>query len=239
VTEPQEFFKPRVVRRTATKGGGAGLGLSLRPGDWLRMISDYFGIGRGRKRLEPITSPAGLSGFLDTRASFVAQTSLYGYLRTRAGMRYPELFDDDPFVEGINVAKWHIWLDCLGDLSIHAGGLLCKGGGSHEAVRSLIEELVGEILARTGTPQDAGGAWPEHAQRLRERVAAVDLARFEDGEWAFTDSPASVVRWSPVLDQLKELDEEIVLNSVRFRWQEVRRDLRACLDVQALLQPLN
>jgi hypothetical protein len=203
------------------------------------MISDYFGIGRGRKRLEPITSLAGLSGFLDTRASFVAQTSLYGYLRTRAGMRYPELFDDDPFVEGINVAKWHIWLDCLGDLSIHAGGLLCKGGGSHEAVRSLIEGLVGEILARTGTPQDAGGAWPEHAQRLRERVAAVDLARFEDGEWAFTDSPASVVRWSPVLDQLKELDEEIVLNSVRFRWQEVRRDLRACLDVQALLQPLN
>jgi hypothetical protein len=71
---------------------------------------------------EPIATPEALARFLDTRASFIAQTSLYGYLRTRAGMRYPELFDDDPFVEGINIAKWHVWLDCLSDLAVYAGG---------------------------------------------------------------------------------------------------------------------
>ena len=32
------------------------------------------------------------------------------------------------------------------------------------------------------------------------------------------------------------LDEEIVRNSVRFRWQEVRRELRATLDVDAVLR---
>ena len=31
------------------------------------------------------------------------------------------------------------------------------------------------------------------------------------------------------------LDEEIVRNSVRFKWQEIRRELRAKLDADAVL----
>jgi hypothetical protein len=37
------------------------------------------------------------------------------------------------------------------------------------------------------------------------------------------------------MDTLKELDDEIVRNSVRFRWQEVRRDLAQHLDARAVL----
>jgi hypothetical protein len=40
------------------------------------------------------------------------------------------------------------------------------------------------------------------------------------------------------MDELKQLDEEIVRNSVRFRWQEVRRDFARHLDVQAVLGSL-
>ncbi len=200
------------------------------------MLLDYFGFGRSRRRLQPITDAAGLEHFLDTRASFIAQTSLYGYLRTRAGMRYPELFDDDPFVEGINIAKWHIWLDCLGDLAIFAGGLLVREASAQpQQVGALMQELVDQILARTAHPTDAGDQFPEHAEQLRARIADCDWMAFEDGEWAFSASPASVVKWSPVMDQLKAYDEEIVKNSVRFRWQEVRRDLRQCLDIESVL----
>ena len=81
-----------------------------------------------RGSTEPIDSGAALSRFLEERASFLAETSLYGYLHTRAGMRYPELFDDDPFVASINVAKWHLWLDCLADLSVYAGSRLAQDG---------------------------------------------------------------------------------------------------------------
>jgi len=208
----------------------------MRPGEWLRMLADYFGFGRLRRRVEPVTDRAALVQFMRTRASFVAQTSLYGYLRTRAGMRYPELFEDDPFVEGINLAKWHIWLACLSDLGVYAGGLLVRQTGAPPSqVRELMLELVGEILAETGHPKDAGGAYPEHAEKVRERIANCDLAEFEDGEWAFSESPAAVVEWSPIMDNLKKLDEGIVKNSVRFRWQEIRRDLRKCLDAEGVL----
>ena len=67
----------------------------------------------------------------------------------------------------------------------------------------------------------------------------VDQTRWRlvgDMEAAFTDSPASVVQWSPVIDKLKQLDEEIVRNSVRFHWQEVRRDFLRYFDAAAILQ---
>jgi hypothetical protein len=40
------------------------------------------------------------------------------------------------------------------------------------------------------------------------------------------------------MDELKELDEEIVRNSVRFRWQEVRRDFSRHLDSQSMLRAM-
>ena len=46
------------------------------------------------------------------------------------------------------------------------------------------------------------------------------------------------MRWAPVKDELKELDEEIVRNSVRFRWQEVRRDFARHVDYRALLDAM-
>jgi hypothetical protein len=56
-----------------------------------------------------------------------------------------------------------------------------------------------------------------------------------DNAVAFSESPGALVRWAPIMEELKQLDEDIVRNSVRFRWQEVRRDLRASLDAEALL----
>ena len=69
----------------------------------------YFG-GRRWGRREALVERDGLARFLDTRASYVAQVSLYGYLRTRAGTRYPQLFANDEFAKAIDLAKWQLWL---------------------------------------------------------------------------------------------------------------------------------
>jgi hypothetical protein len=45
------------------------------------------------------------------------------------------------------------------------------------------------------------------------------------------------VYWAPVVEELKALDEEIVRNSVRFRWQEIRQQLRLLLDAHSVLAP--
>lgn len=194
----------------------------------------YLGFGR-RSRLDRITDMAGLQSFLETRASFVAQTSLYGYLRTRAGQRYPELFEDHGFIASINVAKWQIWLACLSDLSVYAGGLLAQAPDAAPRVSATMLATVGQILDRTGIPADAGPEFATSAERVKERLRQCDWLAIGDDHSAFTESPPALVKWAPIVEKLKALDEPIVLNSVRFRWQEVRRDLRRCLDSAAIL----
>lgn len=198
------------------------------PRTLLDTLKSYFGLRH--RRVEPVHDRDALRHFLDTRASFVAQTSLYGYLRTRAGQRYPELFDNDDFVVGINIAKWQIWQACLGDLACFAGGVLVRAGHAPQEVGVLMQRLVGEILDATGVPEDAGEAFSEGARAVRERVAACDWTAMGDDEGPFCESPDALVYWAPVIEEYKQLDADIVRNSVRFRWQEIRRDLRANLD---------
>lgn len=228
----------RVVRRSRSATREKFSWASVRPADIWTTFKAYFGLGRAATP-EPIDSPVALASFLDKRASFIAQTSLYGYLRTRAGMRYPELFDDDPFVEGINIAKWHIWLDCLADLTVYSGSRMAQQAPRElPRIAGLMSMLVDEILMEKGTPSEAGGEYAAHVEKVRDRVARTDWLAVGDQEAAFTASPASVVHWSPVIQDLKDLDEEIVRNSVRFRWQEVRRHFQEYLDVAALLATL-
>lgn len=224
----------RVVRRERSRREP----FSFRPAEIWNTFKHYFGLSRAAAP-EPIDSPAALANFLNTRASFMAQTSLYGYLRTRAGMRYPELFDDDPFVEGINIAKWHVWLDCLSDITVYTGSRLAQLA-PRETLRIgiMMRSVVDSILEETGNPAEAGGEFAAHIVKVRDRVARTDWLAVGPDEAAFSESPASLVYWSPVIDHLKKLDEEIVRNSVRFRWQEVRRDFARLLDDEAMLGAL-
>ena len=152
-------------------------------------------------------------------------------------MLYPQLFQDDAFVRLVNVAKWHVWLSCLSDLSVYAGGLLAQRSEvAPTEISVLLEKLVADILDDAGTPAEAGEEFNAHVGLVRARLAGCDWRRIADDETPFTESPAALVRWAPIVENLKELDEEIVRNSVRYRWQEIRRDLRLNLDAGAVLR---
>lgn len=214
---------------------GTDSGLKQRATEIVGALREFFITGR-KKRQEPIVDRESLARFLDQRASFVAQMSLYGYLRTRAGVRYFELFHNDDFIAMLNVGKWHVWLDCLADLATYTGGLLYhRTGAPPKEVGTLIGDVVAGIIDKTGIPQDAGPEFKDHAERVRERIEKVNWPKVTDDEGPFSESPGSVVKWAPIVETLKELDESIVINSVRFRWQEVRRDLRAHLDAEAVM----
>ena len=201
----------------------------------MSVLAEYLGAGSaGRRRT--IADIAALRHFLDTRASHVAQTTLYGYLRTRAGTRHPVLFEDDAFVVSINHAKWQMWLACLSDLSVFAGGLLARRSRAGAAAAgTAVRRAVDEILVHTGTPDDSGPLFAEGAEAVRSRLARCRFDAIGDDESAFTASPEALVRHAPIIPELMALDEEIVRNSVRFRWQEIRRELRATLDADAVL----
>ncbi|MFM7984450.1 MAG: hypothetical protein ACKPKO_34505, partial [Candidatus Fonsibacter sp.] len=49
----------------------------------------------------------------------------------------------------------------------------------------------------------------------------------------FEKSCKALLSWSPIADQLKDLDKEIVINSMDIQWQNIM------IDFVKLLQPLN
>jgi len=116
-------------------------------GEFWRAARDYMSVGRRNQR-ERIADPAALQAFLGTRASFIAQSSLYGYLKTRAGVNFPKLFENDAFTASTNIAKWNIWLACLADLAVWAGGLVAARTRASQAdIARMMNAIVGAILA--------------------------------------------------------------------------------------------
>ena len=209
---------------------------SLFTPDYWRSLGDYVGIGKSRKA-QPITDRDSLAAFLQTRASHVAQTSLYGYLRTRAGTRFPEMFENPDILKSINIAKWHIWLACLSDLSLFTGQCLYQSGKVDErAIRNLLPAALQQVLDEAGQPDEAGADFLDARGKIMQRVKNSDWTRELDDDSLFSQSPEALFYWSPIADELKQRDETIVKNSIRFRWIEVRRSARQMLDCDALAQ---
>jgi len=73
-------------------------------------------------------------------------------------------------------------------------------------------------------------------ENARQRITNCDWALDYDNDSIFSQSPEALYYWSPIADELKTRDEEIVRNSVRFRWIEVRRSVREKLDIESIFQ---
>jgi len=205
------------------------------PSSW-RSLGHYFGLGKHKKKAV-IENAESLAEFINSRASHVAQTSLYGYLRTRAGTRFPELFENPDILVSINIAKWHIWLACVSDLCVFIGQTMFQSGRvSPVEIESLIPSILDRILEQTEIPTEAGEDFESAIEKERQRISSIDWSLDRDDDTIFSQSPSALYYWSPIADELKERDEVIVRNSVRFRWIEIRRSVRQQLDIELIFQ---
>ncbi len=66
--------------------------------------------------------------------------------------------------------------------------------------------------------------------------------RLADADWRrgaltpenFTESPRALLRWAPIADNLKKFDAEIVENSIKFAWRDIREQFRKRIDAAAI-----
>ncbi len=188
-----------------------------------------------RRDTAPIDSVAALCDFVSTRAAFVAQKKLYGYLKARMGTRYPSMFEDEVFVASVNIAKMHVFVAALSDLAVHAGVRVGAEAALDEAGRSALAST----CFRAGLADNAAAMRDEASMvdwlaAFEARLEGVHWANLEAGGDAFSDSPRALLDWAPIADRLKRYDAEIVENSIRFAWIEIRRELARRLDARAV-----
>jgi hypothetical protein len=192
----------------------------------------------------PRRRQAGIAGidefveFLHQRSAYIAQSMLFGYLRTRMGTSFPEFFQDERFAAGIAEARLRVFAACLGDLTIFGVALAGAEQRLDDATCARAAgRCFGMALERALDPRDrAKAADAPIAFANRTRSIAWDGAH--EGEAAFTASPLALSDAAPVAEKHRRADREIVINSMRFHWREVRAELRRAMDREALAAAL-
>ena len=204
-------------------------GLSgLIPGRWRRL----YGIRFDKSAIQTVDT---LSEFIQTRSAYVAQTSLYGYLKTRMGTRFRQIFEDDKFLPSINQAKWRTYGACLSDLTVFAAALTGAGNRLEEnQISDLARGCFETAVRQTFDGAEAGEVRAGIIESFAARVKRTHWPNAAIGEYAFTSSAEVLLESAPIADELKERDVEIVTNSIRFRWRDVRDQLRKRIDRDAI-----
>lgn len=198
-------------------------------------FGEYIGLGRPVSN-QPITTFQELAAFVASRSSHVAQSTLYGYLKTRAGTRFPSLFENKDMLASINLAKWHVYVACISDLAVYMGVLLHRRTDAENSrIVRIMSEVVDRIIDDIGMPEEAGDDLDESFEAMTIRIRNMDFTAHEDSEDLFSASPGALYRWAPIADNLKRFDKIPVENSVRFKWKDVRDKARTLLDAETLL----
>ena len=204
-------------------------------GRLLRLLPGPLGSIAVRFDRSPLDSADSLGEFARTRASYVAQTSLFGYLRTRMGTRYRVMFEDETFSAAIRDASARVFGSCLSDLLVFAVANAGADGRLDPQEKSeFVSGCYAETLARALADLDKPEILDEARQTLDARLAAPDWTAAADAAVAFAGSERDLVRFAPVIDEFKELDGAIVMNSIRYRWRDIRRQLERRLDGPAV-----
>ncbi len=176
-----------------------------------------------RFKATPIASSEDLADFVHTRSSYISQTALYGYLKARMGTRYRMLFADPVFSQSMRASAVKVFLSCLSDLTIYTVARANRSGTLSVAEADALAHFCFETAAERALVDTPDEMIPKDARSVFDaRLAQTNWAAHAVGLAAFKPSELDLVRHAPVIDEFKELDREIVENSIRLRWADVR-----------------
>ena len=181
----------------------------------LKTMGEYlFPVEKVTSYFKSIKSKKDLQKFIQQRSAHVTQTTLYGYLKTRIGVKFTAMVEDDVFSKSINIAKWNIYMTAIADCSLYVFSYLI-------VEKNLKENDCKEIYLDIIENEKENGLTDDIYQRAKQEfLNRYDKINFNKYylENPFKESCLALYNWAPIADELKTLDKEIVLNSMRLKW---------------------
>ncbi len=194
---------------------------------FLDLYRDLIRIIHARLDNSELEGTERLIEFIHSRAAYVAQTSLYGYLKTRMGRQYVDIFKDEFFAPSLNKAIWELYFACVSDLTVYAiSNIVTNSNLADEEISNKAKFIFDECVARTLDDNCPPVIMTQAKNSFTNRSQITIWANAAIGENAFSLSPETLANSSPVTEEFQELDREIVLNSVRFRWNNIREEFQ-------------
>ena len=162
-----------------------------------------------------------LEEFIQTKSAWVAQVTLYSYLKTRMGTRYVLHFENDEFMKSVNLAKWNIYAVSLQDLTFYVFSYLKINFQFQDLEKA--KEIFNNILddeTLNKMPQDI---IEESKKTFEERLNKMNWDN-QINDYPFNQSALSLFKWAPIAEELKNLDRKIVLNSMILKWDIIKKE---------------
>ena len=162
-----------------------------------------------------------LESFIQSKSAWVTQVTLYGYLKTRMGTRYVLHFENDKFMESVNLAKWNMYAVALQDLTFYSFSYLKIKFNYNEMNKA--EEIFLKILDDEITNKMPLDIIEEAKKNFKDRLQNINWDIYYS-DLPFNSSALSLYKWAPIAEDLKTLDRKIVLNSVILKWDIVNKE---------------
>ncbi len=132
------------------------------------------------------------------------------------------MLDDEKYSGSINIAKWNIYIAALSDLTLYVFSYLInqKNLKQNDAEEIFINIINDEL--KNGLDEEL---FNNAKKEFILRLSATDWNKFYLNA-PFKNSGLALYHWSPIADDLKVLDKEIVLNSIMLKWNLVENEFK-------------
>ncbi len=173
-----------------------------------------------KKKIKNISD---LKVFIQKKSAWISQVTLFNYLKTRMGLKYVTMFDDEIFLSSINKAKWNIYSVALQDLTFYSLSYLKVFYGYDEInkANAVYEEILKKEI-ENGIPEEVA---IKGKKIFNERLEKIDW-QTQYKSWPFNESALALYEWAPIADELKTLDRKIVLNSMILKWDNITDEFK-------------
>ena len=188
-------------------------------------------LGR-QNRIDEIES---LRSFVSSRSSYVAQVSLYGYLKARAGTRYVSLIKEPLFASSMKTARDRIFFACLMDLTLHVLKTIhARKKQNFQNLDPFTRQFFIQTLVKVPEEVFESLEREEVILEFEKHLSRHNWSGTDDSHEAFSGSRSTMLEWAPVVEEFKIQDEEIVSNSIHFKWLRVCQEFEKLTDFEKI-----
>jgi hypothetical protein len=207
------------------------------------LSSVVCGVGMGLldwfKRSPPIAHRAELVEFLDTRAAFLVQKSIYDFAHACTGMSFARLMQEQPFVAALDEARWRSYPFGLSVIAETVHGVLRPAASGAMPLAEALREAAFDVFDRYPVPAPLDGeTWVGERTDMGRRVMGIALHPPK----AVKDIPFAVseqlYKNLPIHAKIRGDDREIVINHLRTNLILIYEDFSRRADVEELVLEL-
>ena len=198
----------------------------------LKLLLRLINIFRRQNQIDDIES---LISFVSSRSSYIAQVSLYGYLKARAGTRYVSLIKDPLFASSMKTARNRIFFACLMDLTIHVlKTIYARNRHNFQNLNPFARQFFVHALTKATEEVFESLEREEVILEFEKNLRKHNWTSTDDFHESFSGSRSALLKWAPVVEEFKIQDEEIVSNSINFKWLRVCQEFEKMTDFERL-----